>query len=112
MPTEPSQITYYAHKTVLQDGRTLADLIGKVPFGPMELCEGRSETLKLNPAQRMKQPDESFFVSGLLAATECGAVCRLVHSIQGEPAVDPGVFKYPISYTNAFTGEASRVKIK
>src|SRR3546814_14890299 len=27
MPTEPSQITYYAHKTVLQDGRTLADLI-------------------------------------------------------------------------------------
>src|SRR3546814_14577474 len=31
MPTEPSQITYYAHKTVLQDGRTLADLIGQVP---------------------------------------------------------------------------------
>src|SRR3546814_4739577 len=77
MPTEPSQITYYAHKTVLQDGRTLADLIGQVPFGPMELGEGRSETLKLNPAQRMKPPDEYFFVSGLLAAIECGAVCRL-----------------------------------
>src|SRR3546814_15124839 len=42
MPTEPSQITYYAHKTVLQAGRTLADLIGQVPFGPMELGE-RSE---------------------------------------------------------------------
>src|SRR3546814_3920656 len=58
MPTEPSQITYYAHKTVLQDGRTLADLIGQVPFGPMELGEGRSETLKLNPAQRMKPRSE------------------------------------------------------
>ncbi|HEY9538725.1 MAG TPA: hypothetical protein VIS03_14130 [Kiloniellaceae bacterium] len=111
MPTEPSQITYYAHKTVLQDGRTLADLIGQVPFGPMELGEGRSETLKLNPAQRMKPPDEYFFVSGLLAAIECGAVCRLVHSITGDTAVDPGVFTYPIVYTNAVTGEASRFNL-
>src|SRR3546814_19260921 len=77
----------------------------------MELGEGRSETLKLNPAQRMKPPDEYFFVSGLLAAIECGAVFRLVHSITGDTAVDPGVFTYPIVYTNAVTGEASRFNL-
>src|SRR3546814_6512867 len=59
----------------------------------------------------MKPPDEYFFVSGLLAAIECGAVCRLVHSITGDTAVDPGVFTYPIVYTNAVTGEASRFNL-
>src|SRR3546814_4427249 len=59
----------------------------------------------------MKPPDEYFFVSGHLAAIECGAVCRLVHSITGDTAVDPGVFTYPIVYTNAVTGEASRFNL-
>ncbi len=111
MPDEQSQITYYVRKTVLQDGRTLDDLIQQAPLGHVELGESHRDEIRLCPPQWIKPPDDYFFPSGVLASLECTVSGRQGRPITGNTRIDPNTFTLPVVYTNVMTGETTRFAI-
>jgi len=109
MPNEPSQMTYYAKKTKLEDGRVIDQVVQQANFTGIELGKERIEKIPIVPAQRIYPPDNYFFPSGVLASLWCTVVGRMGRPIRGNTLVDPGTFSSSIIYTNVLTGEVTRM---
>jgi hypothetical protein len=111
MPIEQSQVSYYMKKTILQDGRTLDDLIQQAPLGRPELGKSRRDQIRLDPPQRIEPPDDYFFPLGTLASLEFIVTGRQGRPIKGDTLIDPNAFTLPVIYTNVITGESSSFTI-
>ncbi len=108
LPSDPSQMTYYCGKTKLQDGRSLSQLVETAPRADIELNKSRDELIHLDPPQRIEPPDTHFFPRGDVTGIKTTVTGRLGRPIRGNVRIDPGLFTYPVVYTNVVTGEAVR----
>lgn len=111
MPNEPSQMTYYAAKTNLEDGRSINELLHQAEFKEVVLGKTQKEKIHVVPPQKISPPDNYFFPSGTLKSMICSVKGQMGQPIRGNTRIDPGAFTHPIVYTNAFTGEALRMTL-
>jgi hypothetical protein len=105
VPSEASQMNYYAAKTILGDGRTLGDVMQTAP--QRWLAEGRSrnETIELPPGVIISPPDEYHFPAGTLARLRLTLVTRMSRPLSGNIGIERTSFRSPVNYTNVLTGE-------
>src|SRR3546814_350328 len=105
VPSEASQMNYYAAKTLLGDGRTLGDVMQTA--SQRWLAEGRSrtETIELPSGVVISPPDEYHFPAGMLARLRLTLVTRMSRPLSGNIGIEPTSFRNPVSYTNDLTGE-------
>ncbi|MCB9947264.1 MAG: restriction endonuclease [Rhodospirillaceae bacterium] len=112
VPNEPSQMQYYANKSMLGDGRTLNDLIMQIPFGPVTLGRTSHELFHVRPPLSIKPPDDYFYPPGVLVSVECTVTGREAYVIEGNARIEPSTFTCPVVYTSVITGEASKFDIE
>lgn len=111
VPSEASQMNYYAAKTVLGDGRTLGDVMQTAP--QRWLAEGRSrtETIELPVGLTISPPDEYHFPAGTLALLRLTLVARMSRPLTGNIGIEPTSFRSPVNYTNVLTGEKTTYRL-
>lgn len=111
VPKEASQMSYYSHKTLTSDGRTLAELIR--PDDAPELEDGQEVHLTINfePPVRIYPPDGYFFPAGTLKSARISVAGRLARALRGNLLVEPTSFRCPIVDTNVLSGEQTRYSI-
>jgi hypothetical protein len=111
LPSERSQMSYYAARTRFADGSSLKELIDTRPIN--KIAEGQyvKKTVRLRPSRKIAPPDEYFFPAGKVRAVEWAIVGRIGRSMQGNALVDPGMFTSPVVYSNVITGETFRFQI-
>ncbi|MBT2134643.1 restriction endonuclease [Croceibacterium sp. LX-88] len=105
VPSEASQMNYYAAQTQLEDGRVLGELMQTVPQRFLEEGRSRTETIELSPALEIIPPDEYHFPFGTLARIELTLVARMSRFLSGNIGIEPTSFSCPVIYTNVLTGE-------
>ncbi|MBX3562625.1 MAG: restriction endonuclease [Sphingomonas sp.] len=108
LPSEASQMTYYAEKTILSDGRTLGQLMMSVPGWSPALDETRQEEIRVDPPLRIEPPDQYYFPSGMLGRLNLTIAGRMSRPLSGNVRIETSSFRCPVVYTNVLTGEASR----
>lgn len=105
LPTESTQMTYYAERSILGDGRTLADVMQSNPRHPPPLGKTRREVITLDQPTSIVPPDEYYFRAGLLTRVDMGIVGRTSRALSGNVIIEPTAFHSPVIYTNELTGE-------
>lgn len=108
MPSEASQMTYYAEKTLLADGRSIGDLIMSVPHSAPALDEVRDASMEIVPPLGILPPDSYFYPAGDICRIELKVAGRMSRMISGNVLIEPSMFRCPVIYTNVLTGEVSR----
>lgn len=103
MPEEQSQLNYYCKKTRLEDGRSLGELFLSFSRDSIDLGYSKKHELELKPPLLAIPPDRYSFPSGKIAAIQFTVEIKLGHAIKSDVAIDPGVFSYPIIYTDAIS---------
>ena len=107
LPTEATQMTYYANRTRLEDGRTLFEVIEQPLFnlieGEVRRCEQDFE-----PPLRLLPPDRYVLEAGPVTRLEWRLTGESKRWIQGNGLIDPAAFVAPVVYTNALTDEVIR----
>lgn len=111
LPTEQSQMTYYCRKAKLNDGRSLADVFESARFVAIPLEQSREETVDIDPPQAIEPPDTCFYPAGVVIAIKAKITARMGRAILGNAMIDPGLISFPVIYTDAVTGEATRFNI-
>jgi hypothetical protein len=110
MPTEPSQMTYYAHQTKLADGRTLHEAIfGDAPH--VVLGENLNAANVIDPPQRIEPPDDLAFPAGTVRLIRYRILGRMGRPIRGNIKIEPTSFSQEVIYTNVITDEVMRFNI-
>lgn len=104
MPSESSQMSYYAYRTMLFDGRNLGELMQSVPFRTVADGESRKETVTLAPPANVTPPDDYYFPAGVLASIDITLVGRMALIISGNIGVEPTALSSPVAYKNVVTG--------
>lgn len=105
MPSEASQMTYYADRTHLGDGRTLRDaMASKVPE-VSRTEEVKRTAVRFWPAITVEPPDAYFFPAGKLKRIEMKIVGRMSRPLSGNVKIEPSAFRSPAVYTNVLTNE-------
>jgi len=105
VPSEASQMNYYAAKSVLGDGRTLGDVMQTAPQRWIAEGKSRVETIDLEPTVTIAPPDEYHFPSGTLARLRLTLVARMSRVLSGNIRIEPTSFSNPVQYKNVLTGE-------
>ena len=105
LPTESTQMTYYADRSRLGDGRTLGDVMQSKPMAPPALGKSRQEVVALDEPTSIVPPDEYYFRAGLLIRVEMRVVGCMGRALSGNVAIEPTAFHSPVLYTNELTGE-------
>jgi hypothetical protein len=108
LPSEASQMTYYAERTMLSDGRTLGQLMCSVPGWAPDLDETNRKEIAVDPPLRVQPPDTYFFPEGELCRIELTIAGRMSRPLAGNVLIEPSSFRCPVVYTNVLTGETSR----
>jgi len=108
LPDEATQMTYYAEKSVLGDGRSLGDLIWSQARRTPGIDKVIKEQIALPEPISIYPPDDYYFRAGLLIRIEMTIVGRLARKLSGNVGIEPTSFNSPVVYTNAVTGEQSR----
>lgn len=111
LPDEQSQLTYYAAKTLFDDGSSLQDMLYQQRFPPVELGKSRKESIKLRPARCITPPDTFYLPAGRLQAIDCVISVRNARIISGNVRIEPGAFRSPVIYTNVVTGTVDRFSL-
>ncbi len=107
-PSETSQLGYYMPRTRLDDGRSLEDIIDSIVITSLSEGEVIEREIKIDPPQRITPPDDYFFPPGTLTGVHCTITGRMCYTLSGNVKVDPGMFTWPVVYTNALTGDAQQ----
>lgn len=108
LPTEPTQMQYYAAKTRLKSGHSVQDVIAaKIPRAPA-LGERLSFAADMKRPELIDPPDEFFFPRGKIVRIDCEAVGTMMRPLTGNVFVEPTSFRSPVVYTNWITGEEDR----
>lgn len=105
VPSEASQMNYYAAKTQLEDGRTLSELMQTVPQRRLEEGRSRIETIELSPVLDIFPPDQYHYPRGTLTRIELTLVAQMSRLLSGNIGIEPTSFSCPVIYTNVLTGE-------
>lgn len=108
LPSEASQMTYYAEKTILSDGRTLGELMMSVPGWAPALDETRQEEIEVDPPLRVEPPDGYYFPPGTLRRLVLTIAGRMSRPLSGNVKIESSSFRCPVVYTNVLTGESRR----
>lgn len=111
LPNEVSQMTYYAKKTKLGDGRCLADLMQSERGHPPKLNAARKEVKQLDRPVSVNPPDTYFFPPGLLDRVELSVAGRMGRLLSGNIEIEPSSFRSPVLYSNVLTGEVTQYSL-
>jgi hypothetical protein len=111
MPSEQSQLEYYLQTTKLKDKSSLNDIIRSTEHPRPEL--GATERLLIQlPRPQLIQPrDEYFFPSGKIVALDCIVAGRHAYGIRGNVKIPLSMFRSPVVYTNAASGEVFKYSL-
>ncbi|MFD1787582.1 restriction endonuclease [Sphingomonas floccifaciens] len=105
VPSEASQMNYYAAKTRLADGRSLGDIMQSAPRRAMAEGRSRQEIVDLSPGVAVEPPDEYHFPAGTLTRVRLTFVARMSRQLSGNIGIEPTSFTSPVVYTNVLSGE-------
>lgn len=111
LPTDNSQMSYYANKSLLHDGRSIEQLLIDIPLTQFQLGQKRTVVVPIDPSQELTPPDDAFFRAGRIKAIEFKITGRVGKPMLGEHLVDPGILRSPIIYTNVLTGEEAEFQL-
>jgi hypothetical protein len=112
VPSERSQMTYYVDRTVTGDGRTLNDLVRSAILPTPDLDETADALVKFSPKVKVIPPDEYFFPSGFLTEIRMAVAGRMARPLRGNVLMETTLFRSPVVYTNALTGEVTRLSLE
>lgn len=107
LPTEPSQMTYYANKTRLSSGMSLKDSLPDHLL-PGDRGTSRVETVKFDPAVTVVPPDEHFFHAGPVREIELTLLSEESIPYESPYMVEPTSFAPDVIYRNAIDGSEHR----
>lgn len=111
LPTECSQMDYYARNTSLQDGRSLCDLMETAALTRIGLGESRRHEITVDPPQLISPPDDYFFPRGPLTSMLFTVTGRQGRPMKGNVGIEPSSFRLPVLYRNVITGELNQFAI-
>jgi len=108
VPSEASQMNYYAAKTLLGDGRVLGEVMQSAPQRFLDEGRSRTETIEVIPVVDIMPPDEYHFPKGTLTQVEVTLVTRMSRILSGNIGIEPTAFSCPVIYRNVLTGEETK----
>ena len=112
LPTEQTQMRYYASKSLFADGQSIMDHIESRPIFNLGLNESRSDTIKLGwRGSTITPPDNYFIHPGRVKAITYASVGKMGRSVSGNVMFEPASFTSPVIYTNVLTGEEQRFRV-
>lgn len=111
MPTEQSQLEYYAQTTKLKDNSSLQDIIRNADH-PRPALDSTERLLIQLPRPQLIQPrDEYFFPKGKVIALDCKITGRMSYLLSGNLKIPLSMLRSPIVYTNVVSGELYRYRL-
>ena len=105
LPTEPSQLEYYAHKTKFLDGHDLIEPILKQLTTTLALDQARVVEASVVPPQKIIPPDDYFFPPGRISRVVGRVRGVEARIIGGNTKIESTSFSSLLKYTNILTGE-------
>lgn len=112
VPSERTQMAYYVERTHTADGRTLADLIEKAKWATPMAEKAVSAAIDVKPPMQILPPDEYFFPRGRIADIRMKIVGRMARPLTGNVLMETTMFRSPVVYTNATTGEVTELTLE
>lgn len=109
LPTETTQMQYYAEKSLLSDGRTLREAIREVSTQEYPLGSINKKTVSFVPHLQITPPDEFFFCAGTLASLEVTIEPIMATPLRGNIRFEPTSVAPWVIYRNVASGETLRL---
>jgi hypothetical protein len=111
LPSETTQMAYYATRTLLKDGRSIEQVIaGAIPREPA-LGEKVHVAIPMKRPELIIPPDEYFFPNGKISSVEFEVEGAMMRPMRGNTYIEPTSFRNPVVYKNELTGEETRYSL-